>query len=64
MEFWLEDLATMQKQFNKPTSGRDTRSIRGLHLHYINEFQTDTDTSGTQWEFGVGLSLILDQVDS
>lgn len=64
MEFWLEDLATMQVQFNKPTSGRDLRSIRGLKLHYIDEFQTDTDTSGTQWEFGVGLSLILDQVDS
>jgi len=60
MAYWLEDLPTMQTQFNKPATGRDSRSIRGLFLHYINEFQTDTDTSGTQWEFGVGLSLILD----
>jgi len=64
MECILENLAEMQTVFNKPASGRDTRPIRGLHLHYIDEFQTDTDTSGTQWEFGVGLSLILDQVAS
>ena len=61
----LENLDTMQLQFNKPTSGKDCRAIRGLHLHYIDDdFQTDTDTKGTQWEFGVGFSLTLDQVAS
>ena len=65
MECILEDLETMQIQFNKPTSGSDKRSIRGLHLHHIgDDFQTDTDTSGTQWEFGVGFSLAIDQVAS
>jgi hypothetical protein len=64
MECILEDLDAMKLVFNKPESGRDRRPVRGLHLHYIDEFQTDTDTSGTQWEFGVGCSLILDQVAS
>ena len=64
LECILEDLDRMKVAFNKPVSGKDTRSIRGLHLHYIEELQTDTDTSGTVWQFGVGLSLILDEVAS
>jgi hypothetical protein len=65
MECIMEDLPAMQTQFNKPPTGKDCRSIRGLHLHYIDDdFQSDTDTKGTQWEFGVGFSLTLDQVAS
>ena len=64
MENIMENLPCLQLFFNKPTSGADRRPIRGLHLHYIDEFQTDTDASGTQWQFGVGLSLVMDQVAS
>ena len=64
LEKLMDNLPCMQLYFNKPSSGRDTRPIRGLHLHDVDELQTDTDTSGTQWEFGVGGSLIMDQVAS
>lgn len=65
MECIMENLDTMQIQFNKPASGKDCRAIRGLHLHYIDDdFQTDSDVSGTKWEFGVAFSLTLDQVAS
>ena len=66
LEYRMEDLAGLQKHFNKPAAGagRDTRAIRGLHLHYIDEFQTDSDVDGTNWEFGTGLTLTLQEVVS
>jgi hypothetical protein len=64
LECWAEDLVSMQIQFNKPESGADKRWIQGLHLHYIDEFQTDSESNGTQWTFGVGFSLIMDEVAS
>lgn len=65
LEQLMDNLPCMQTYFNKPAVGtRDKRPIRGLHLHDVDELQTDTDTTGTQWEFGVGGSLIMDQVAS
>jgi hypothetical protein len=42
----------------------DGRANPGLHLQYIDEFQTDQDTDNTRWQFGAGVSLIVDQVAS
>jgi hypothetical protein len=42
----------------------DTRAISGLRLQYIDEFQTDQEQENTQWRFGVGVSLIVDEVAS
>lgn len=61
LEWRMENLCDMQKTFNKPSSGRDRRKTRGLHLHYISEFQTDSETDGTEWQFGVGCTLMIQE---
>ena len=61
LELRMEDLIAMQKTFNKPSSGRDYRKIRGVHLHYLSEFQTDQETDGTEWHFGVGCTLMVQE---
>lgn len=61
LECRLEDLGGMQGTFNAPASGRDKRKIRGMHLHYITEFQTTQETEGTEWRFGVGITLTIQE---
>lgn len=65
LECALEDVATLQAVFNlDPLADPDPRDIKGIHLHDIDEFQTDNETEDMTWAFGVGLTLLIEDVIS
>ena len=61
LEYRMENLEALQAEFNKPSSGRDKRKTRGIHIHYISEFQTDQETEGNDWKYGIALTLTLQE---
>ena len=64
LECALEDLEAMQEIFNFDALDiPDPRPVTGLHLHYIDEFQTDNETEDVTWAFGVGMTLTIEEVD-
>ena len=64
LECALEDIDSLKDVFNyDPLADPDLRPVTGLHLHAIDEFQTDNDTEDRTWQFGVGLTLHVEEVD-
>ena len=57
---WKEGL---QVQFNKPDAGPDPRKIRGVYLHEILDFSTESDTDGTQWHRAATATLAIQEID-
>ena len=57
---WSEGLKT---QFNAPTSGQDSRKIRGVYLHEVIDFSTDYDTEGTLWQRSATLTMVVQEID-
>ena len=58
LEARLFDISGMKSRFNPPTSGRDTRKVKAIHLHDVTDVQTEADTRGTVWSFTAGATLI------
>ena len=53
----------LQGVFNlDPLAEPDPRTVTGLHQHYVDELQTDTEDM--TWEFGVGLTRRIVEVNS
>tara|TARA_R110002012_G_scaffold158151_1_gene319543 strand:- start:336 stop:806 length:471 start_codon:yes stop_codon:yes gene_type:complete len=64
LECALENLSDLQEIFNyDELEIPDERPVQGLHLHYIDEFQTDNETDDMTWQFGVGMTLNIEEVD-
>lgn len=63
MEHCLDWTVGLKKQFNKPTSGRDYRKIRGVYLHEIIDFSTEYETEGTNWVRTANLTMVLQEID-
>lgn len=59
LECRLDDLAGMQAEINKPKTKRDTRKVKGLHLHYIGDTKIDLETEGTDWRFTASCTALV-----
>jgi len=59
LEYRLDHLAGMQAEINKPTAKRDTRKVKGLHLHYIGDTKIDLETEGTDWRFTASCTALV-----
>ena len=57
---WVDGLKT---QFNAPTSGQDSRKIRGVYLHEIIDFGTEYETEGTMWQRSASMTLVVQEID-
>jgi len=57
---WSDGLKT---QFNAPTSGQDSRKVRGVYLHEVIDFSTDYDTEGTLWQRSATLTMVVQEID-
>jgi hypothetical protein len=63
LDHCLDWTVGLKKQFNKPTSGRDYRKIRGVYLHEIIDFSTEYETEGTNWVRTANLTMVLQEID-
>lgn len=59
LEYRLDYLAGMQSEINKPKSKRDTRKVKGLHLHHIGDTKIDLETEGTDWRFTASCTTLI-----
>ena len=58
LENCLENLAAIQAHINPQTT------VTGLHVHYIEDYQTDSAVEENVYQFGVAFGLVLDLVES
>ena len=63
MENMLDWKAGLQTRFNPPTTGRDTRKIRGVYLHEITDFSTEYQTEGTIWQRTARMTMVVQEFD-
>ena len=54
----LENLPAIQSHINPQTT------VQGLHVHYIEDYQTDSSVDENVYSFGVAFGLVLDLVES
>ena len=59
LEYRLDYLDGMKSEINKPKSKRDTRKVKGLHLHYIGDTKVDLETEGTDWRFTASCTALI-----
>ena len=58
LENCLENLAAIQAHINPQTT------VTGLHVHYIEDYQTDSSVDENVYQFGVAFGLVLDLVET
>ena len=58
LENCLENLAAIKIHFN------NQETVTGLHVHYIEDYQTDSSVDENVYSFGVAFGLVLDLVES
>ena len=55
------DLDTLQAAFNY-VGEPDTRTVSGIHVHYIESTDTQSETDGTIFRVNVGITIFVEEV--
>ena len=58
LENCLENLAAIKIHFN------NQETVTGLHVHYIEDYQTDSAVEENVYQFGAAFGLVLDLVET
>jgi len=62
IELHMDSRAALQPRFNAPTSGRDYRKVKGIHLHEVLDTSVESSADGTTYAHAVTSELIIQEI--